>query len=77
MVMTRKTLSPDKQEAVQAATKEKTADNQHPLHCSSCLEMYYVDERAYHQFMHALEFDASDNTFVCDSCTEEEAEEEH
>jgi hypothetical protein len=78
MTRLRETLNPEeKQGALGGPTRIKTAENQHPLHCSTCDEMYYVDESIYREFMHAIEYDPSENRFLCDRCIEEQAEEEH
>jgi hypothetical protein len=74
----RETLNPEEtQFQVARLTRVKTAKNKHPLPCSDCAEIYYVDDLTYHEFIHAIEFDASDNMFVCDRCLEQRSEEEH
>jgi hypothetical protein len=73
----RETLNPDeKMGALGGPTRIKTPENQHPLHCSECADLYYVDETTYRDVMRAVEFDPSENPFICDRCSEEEAEEE-
>ena len=58
-------------------TRIKTTLNQHPLRCSACDDLYYVDESIHHEFMRAIEYDPTDNRFLCDGCAEEQAEDEH
>ena len=73
-----KTLKQDEQRsASQGATRTETAQNHHALLCSGCDETYYVDESTYHQFMRGIEYDPTDNSFLCEGCIEELAEEEH
>lgn len=58
-------------------TRYATAANKFSVMCSVCGGTYFVDERTHHEFMRALEFDASDNTFVCVDCALQETDEEH
>jgi len=78
MTRLRETLNPEeKQDALGRPTRTRTPLNKHPLRCLACDDLYYVDESAYREFMHAIEADPSDNRFACDRCIEEQAEEEH
>ncbi|HLG13057.1 MAG TPA: hypothetical protein VJH03_00830 [Blastocatellia bacterium] len=78
MTRLRETLNPEETHyAFGAPTRTKTAENQHPLPCWACGETYYVDERTHREFMHAVEYDVSDNPFLCERCIEEQAEDEH
>jgi hypothetical protein len=78
MTRLRETLNPEeKQGALGAPTRTRTKQNLHPLPCSVCEEVYYVDQSIYREFMHAVEYDTSNNPFICEGCLEEQAEEEY
>jgi hypothetical protein len=78
MTRLRETLNPEESLSAQAgATRVKTPGNPHPLRCGSCGGIFHVDDSIYHQFRRAIDYDASDNPFLCEQCNEEEAEEEH
>jgi hypothetical protein len=73
-----KTLNPDERfDALGRATRMKTPENQHPMRCSDCADLYYVDESSYREFKRSIEYDPSDYPFLCDRCREERSEGEH
>jgi hypothetical protein len=59
------------------STRHATEINAHAVPCSVCSETFYVDEATYDKVTTALEYDPSDNPFVCDDCEAEYTEEEH
>jgi hypothetical protein len=78
MTRLRETLNPEEQQgALGGPTRTKTPQNEHPIHCGLCHEVYYVDQSIYSEFMYAVEYDTSNNPFICEECLEEQAEEEH
>jgi uncharacterized protein YlaI len=57
-------------------SRERRAGS-HEVHCSVCDGVFTVDDATYAKIERALEFDATDNPFVCDACEERFGEEEH
>jgi hypothetical protein len=78
MTRLRETLNPEEsQTALREPTRTRTPEHQHSLWCGVCHEVFYVDQSVYREFMRAVEYEPSDNPFVCERCLEAEAEEEY
>ncbi|HEY7912040.1 MAG TPA: hypothetical protein VIG62_09035 [Blastocatellia bacterium] len=74
----REKLNPEEeQNALTVPTRYMTDRNLHQLHCRECGEIYYLDDSIYRKVMAAIDWDSSENPFVCDECEEEYAEEEY
>ena len=70
----RETLD-DLESSVDAPTLFRTERNSHELRCAGCGELFFVDAHTYDSALSALEWDATANTFFCDDCEAEYAEE--
>ena len=65
----REKLSPEDIEGViRSHSKYKTSNHPYGLHCRECGEVYYVDEDFYHKTSSILQFDPSNNPFICERC---------
>ena len=54
----------------------ETAAGAHEVHCNVCDGVFMVDDATYEKIARALQFDPTDNPFVCEACEEREVEEE-
>ena len=54
-----------------------TTAGAHEVHCGVCDGVFTVDDATYEKIQRAVEFDPTDNPFVCDACEERYGEEEH
>lgn len=67
----RSSLNPEEQSnRVVEPTRYRKGPNQSELICSSCGEMYYVDDVSFRQAMAAMEM-GIDNPFCCEECEAE------
>jgi hypothetical protein len=75
--MLRSSLHPEEQpNRVKGPTKYRGGPNQSELTCSSCNEMYFVDDVSFRQAMSAME-KGLENPFCCDECEAEQEELAH
>ena len=72
----RETLSPEDNEGViRSHSKFKTSSHPYGLHCRECGEVYYVDDHTFNKTSSVLQFDPSNNPFICERCEDAYAEE--
>lgn len=60
--------------ALERPTRYQTGNNRHPLRCTDCGVLYFVDEETLRKATAALEGDPAEITFTCDDCEDEYGE---